>query len=231
MPDKDAAARIIEGIGRALGWLGTLMPAVIRSGGMATMIPNPTPLPEPLRLPRGSVRGLLAVAVSLTFGYLLVRGFPREPVVVNAVIVAVAFYFGSGAVRSSTGATPTDREGRRFVRVLILLGYGGLAAWFLKDDPSLAALPSELLAFWQVLGGYVLGLTLSWLIHRKAEVGEFRRRLTVVFRDLSAAGALGLTGFICYGFATSSTGMFADRAEDLLSLIITYYFGSRVIGH
>src|SRR3989304_3697125 len=135
MPDKDAAARIIEGIGRALGWLGTLMPAVIRSGGMATMIPNPTPLPEPLRLPRGSVRGLLAVAVSLTFGYLLVRGFPREPVVVNAVIVAIAFYFGSGAVRSSTGATPTDREGRRFVRVLILLGSGGGAPRVPPKEP------------------------------------------------------------------------------------------------
>src|SRR3989337_1087229 len=185
------------------------MAPAIRSGGMATMIPNPTPLPEPPRLPRGSVRGLLAVAVSLTFGYLLVRGFPREPVVVNAVIIAIAFYFGSGAVRSSTGARSTDREGRRFVRLLILLGYGGLAAWFLKDDPSLAALPSELLAIWQVLGGYVLGLTLSWLIHRQAEAGEFRRRLTVEFRDLTAAGALGLTGFICYGFATRSQRLFA----------------------
>src|SRR3972149_587845 len=99
------------------------MAPAIRSGGMATMSPTPPPLPEPLRLPRGSVRGLLAVAVSLTFGYLLVRGFPREPVVVNAVIVAGAFYFGCGAIRSVAIALPTNAGAEICVGVLILLGY------------------------------------------------------------------------------------------------------------
>src|SRR3989304_305054 len=150
----------------------------------------PPPLPEPLRLPRGSVRALLAVALTVTFGYLLVRAVPVEPVVVNAAIVAIAFYFGSGAVRSPPGTTPASQEGKRLLRVMILLGFGGLAAWFLKDDLSLAGLPPELLEIWQILGGYVLGLTLSWLVHRKAEMSALRRRLTIAFRDVSAAGAL-----------------------------------------
>lgn len=189
------------------------------------------PLPEPLRLPRGSVRGLLALALIVTFGYLGIRAIPVEPVVVNAVIVVVAFYFGSAGLQTTAGTPAAPRAGRWIVRGLFLLGFGGLAAWFLKDNPSLAALPPGLFEVWQVLGGYVLGLSLSWLLHRKADISALRRRATILFRDVSAIGAIAGTAVICAAFATQTAGGIVDRAEDLLSLIITYYFGSRVSGH
>ena len=82
-----------------------------------------------------------------------------------------------------------------------------------------------------MLAGYVLGMTASWLVHRRAHISTVRTRLATAFRDVVAAGALGLTAYICYSFLTGGTSIFASRTEDALSLVVTFYFGSRVIGH
>lgn len=92
-------------------------------------------------------------------------------------------------------------------------------------------LPSPLVEIWEVLGGYLLGLTLSWVFHRRAHETDARRRLATVFRDLSALGALGFTVFACYAMATGLVSAFGQTVEQGLSLVITYYFGSRVIAH
>jgi len=193
----------------------------------------PEPLPEPLRLPRGTVRGFLALALMGTFAYLMLRDAAAPTVLVNAVVVVLAFYFGThtplaGIAGVPAGERPIWRR-PRVVRGLLLLGFVGLAGWFLRMNLSLSALPSELLEILEVLGGYVLGLSLSWAFHRKAHESSLRRRIALVFRDLSAAGALGLTGFACYALATDIIGVFSGYVEQALSLVITYYFGSRVI--
>ena len=69
------------------------------------------------------------------------------------------------------------------------------------------------------------------LVHRRAHTSPFRKRLATFFRDATAIGALALTGYICYALATNQVSAFAGRAEDALSLVVTFYFGSRVIGH
>jgi len=197
--------------------------------------PAPETLPEPLRLPRGSVRGLLALVLMATFAYLLVRGDLVPTVLVNAVVVALAFYFGSrgsssGAPSAQAVSTPSWRR-PQVVRGLLLVGFVGLAGWFLRSNTSLDALPPELLQVLEILGGYVLGAVLSWVFHRKVRESPLRQRLAVIFRDVSAAAALGLTGFACYGFVFGMIGAFSGRVEEALSLVITYYFGSRVISH
>lgn len=103
---------------------------------MAT--PAPQPLPEPLRLPRGSVRGGIALLVTVTFGFILLNTGTVATVLVNAVIVVIAFYFGSGGPRSirppspagMTPAVPAPKP-TRLVRFLIFAGFLGLAGWFL----------------------------------------------------------------------------------------------------
>ena len=191
-------------------------------------------LPEPLRLPHGSVRGAIAIVVAAAYGYVLLfqkAGVPT--VLVNAVVVVIAFYFGSRA----TSTPPTVPPGQpaphhpRLVRILLFLGFAGLTAWFLVHDPSLAGIPTALVAVLEVLGGYVLGVTASWLVHRRAHESHVRHRLATIFRDVVAAGALGLTAYTCFALVTSQQGVFAGRAEQTLSLVVTFYFGSRVIGH
>ncbi len=203
---------------------------------MAAPAPTaPAPLPEPLRLPRGSVHGLLALVLMGTFVYILTRSAPPSQVpqvLVNAVVVCLAFYFGSrGATQAGGGTAPVSGRRPKIVRGLLLLGFAGLAGWFLYTGTPLGGLPSPLVEIWQVLGGYLLGLTLSWAFHRRAHETDLRRRLATLFRDLSALGALGFTGFACYAMATGLTTSLGQTVEQGLSLVITYYFGSRVITH
>jgi len=179
------------------------------------------------------VRGLLAIVLVLTFGFLLTRDSSSPPVLVNAVVVCLAFYFGTHASTAPAPAVPggagVHNQRPRIVRALIFVGFAGLAGWFLRSGVSLDKLPPELIEIWEVLGGYVLGLTLSWAFHRRAHETNARRRLALAFRDLSAVGALGFTLFACYALATGIVSTFGQTVEQGLSLIITYYFGSRVI--
>lgn len=195
----------------------------------------PPPLPEPLRLPRGSVHGFLALMLLGTFGYLMVSNGSVPPVLVNATVVVLAFYFGSRGfqVQTPRGQPVVESRWRRpwVLRGLLLLGFGGMAGWFLRTGLAYSALPAPLQQVLQILGGYVLGLTLSWAIHRRAHESSLRRRLALLFRDLSALGALGLTGFACYALATGVLGTLSSDIEQALSLVITYYFGSRVLAH
>ncbi len=200
---------------------------------MAEPVLAPAPLPEPLRLPRGSVRGLLALALMGTFAYLLVQAGAAPTVLVNATVVVLAFYFGTRTLQQApppvAGTAVPGWRRPRVVRGLLLLGFVGLSGWFLRTDPSWDALPDSLKQILEILGGYVLGLVLSWAFHRRAQESTWRRRLALVFRDLSALGALGLTAFACYAFVTGTAGLFGGSVEQALSLVITYYFGSRVI--
>lgn len=210
------------------------------TGRSAGMVAPPTgEIPEPLRLPRGSVRGSIALVVTSTYGYLLLRVTPVPSVLINSVVVVLAFYFGSraaasppvpGAPRAPGGLAASPRR-TKVVRGILLVAFLALAAWFLRTDPSWNGLPPELRSVLEVLGGYVAGMTVSWLIHRKAHETTGRRRLATVARDLLAAGALVLTAYASFALATGLATVFADRVGDALSLVITFYFGSRVISH
>src|SRR3989454_1875852 len=193
----------------------------------------PVPGREPLRLPHGSARGPIAVFVTATSGYILLVGRSVPAVVVNAVVVVMVFYFGPRTRTPGPAAPPGQPVPRppRLVRALLLIGFAGLALWFLGQRLSPADVPLPLVAVLEVLAGYVLGMTASWLVHRRAHISTVRTRLATAFRDVVAAGALGLTAYICYSFLTGGTSIFASRTEDALSLVVTFYFGSRVIGH
>ncbi len=167
-----------------------------------------------------------------TFAYLLVRDTTAPTVLVNAVVVVLAFYFGTRGPTTGAPTVPVAGELRwrrpRVVRALLFLGFAGLSGWFLRTSVSL---PPELLQVLEVLGGYVLGLSLSWVFHRRAHETPLRGRIALLFRNISAIGALGLTSFACYALVTGIIGTFSGRVEEALSLVITYYFGSRVIAH
>src|SRR5439155_676733 len=91
-------------------------------------IPPVGQLPEPLRLPHGSVRGAIAIVVTAAYGYVLLQGGSAPTVLVNAVVVVIAFYFGSRAASTPpslpSGQPPPHHP--MLVRILIFLGFTGL---------------------------------------------------------------------------------------------------------
>jgi hypothetical protein len=176
---------------------------------------------------------MIAIFVTATYGYLLLQGKTVPVVVVNAVVVAIAFYFGTHTATSRPAIPPGQSVpgSPRLVRALLLIGFAGLALWFFSQRLSYGDVPPQLVAVLEVLAGYVLGVAASWIVHRRAHISSARTRLATAFRDIVAAGALGLTAYICYSFLTGGTSIFASRTEDALSLVVTFYFGSRVIGH
>ena len=200
---------------------------------MAAPAPGLVPLREPLRLPHGSVRGFLALALTSTFALLVVRDSTAPAVLVNAVVVSLAFYFGTRVATpppaSAAGATPVPAvRPPRILRALLFVGFGVLTASF----PILGKpLPPVLVQVLEVLAGYVAGLALSWVFHHRAHENVQRRRLAILYRDLSAGGALALTVFACVAFAVGLAGTMGTLVEQALSLVITYYFGSRVLAH
>jgi hypothetical protein len=177
--------------------------------------------------------------LTATYAYLLLEKGQAPAVLVNSVVVVIAFYFGTRAMGVPTPALgqvpPSERPHTptrtRLVRILILVALVGLAGWFLRANPSLEVIPADLRSVLEVLGGYVSGLVVSWLVHRRMGESALRRRLTTLSRDLIAVGALGLTGYSCFALAAGQATVFADRLVDALSLVVTFYFGSRVIGH
>src|SRR3989442_6879701 len=191
----------------------------------------PVPGPEPLRLQHGSVRGTIAIFVTATYGYLLLQGKLVPAVVLNAVVVVIAFYFGTHTATSKPAVPPGQPVPRppRLVRALLLIGFAGLTLWFFSQHQSVGDIPPQLVAVLEVLAGYNLGLTASWLVHRRAHISSARTRLATAFRDIVAAGALGPTAYIFYFFFTTGTRLFSSPTEDALFLVVTFYFGSRVI--
>src|SRR2546422_8230287 len=121
----------------------------------------PVPGPEPLRLPHGSVRGTIAILVPATYGYLLLVERSVPAVVVNAVVVVIAFYFGTLRAPSRPAVPPGQPVPRppRLVRALLLIGFAGLALWFLGQRLSPAGVPPPLVAVLEGLPGRVRGLT------------------------------------------------------------------------
>jgi hypothetical protein len=168
--------------------------------------------------------------VTATYAYLLTQGETVPPVLVNSVVVIIAFYFGSRATAIVPTAAPAPKQSRRprVVQGLLLIGFVGLAAWFLRENLAWTAIPAGLVSVLEVLAGYVAGLLVAWILQRRVEVSSLRRRVATLARDILAVGALGLTGYLCFSLATGQMSIFGDRGNDVLALVVTFYFGSRV---
>ena len=98
---------------------------------------------------------MLSLFLLITFGYILLKSngtTPVPPVFVNSVVVVLAFYFGSRHPRATAGPVPVGAVAPRpplILRVLLFLGFAGLAFWFLLSRGlTLGALPPELLQIW-----------------------------------------------------------------------------------
>ena len=193
---------------------------------MAT--PGP-PSPQPLGLPRGSVRATLALVLCGSLWYLVARGQPVAETIANAAILVIAFYFG---VRSTMPAAPVGAPTtwqplylpRGTVRSILLLGFFGVIAlaWYRSRS-----LNPALLLIGQVLVSYVAGVALSAITSRRPRPVRGPSLAVAAFRHAIAIAAVGTTVLVC-GSVLFDQPALPPIAQNALAWVVSFYFGSRV---
>lgn len=194
--------------------------------------------PEPLRLPRGSVRAMVTLLVASACLVVFLRRQPVPGSLLELALATVAYYFAlrrtSGAKplavpyaeggsaqysrTSSTGAAPLYMPSG-VIRWLLIVGFA-VGAGALVMQGRMADV--ELLGFYTIMAGLVGG----YLFARAASGVGRSAGAMVLFNDLKALGvlvaALALGGTTMLGAAPEYPYVVMG-----LSAVVSFYFGSR----
>ena len=196
-------------------------------------------LPQPLGLPRHSVRAILALLLCGSLWYLAIKEQPAPDILWESVLLVVAFYFGvrstapiatiplataGGAVDHARAPQPLFLP-RGSVRTVLLLGFFGIVAfdWFKGR-----ALPETMVLVLQVLTSYITGYVLSSFLIRRAQRGAKPIRGLTIFRHLLAVASLGVVGAVCGSILFGAPSWMPAIPDQVLAWTVAFYFGSRL---
>ncbi len=193
----------------------------------------PLTIPPPLRLPSGSVRAAMALILSGSLWYLVLNEQAVPPILADAALLVVAFYFG---VRSTAPVVPLGSAGtaakaqpwhlpRGSFRTLLILGFLGvtLFIWFAGRS-----LPPTLILVLQVLASYVTGYVFSTLLLLRVRAGKGLSRGVAAVRSGISLLVLGITTFVCGSILAGRLDLVPPVLENGLAWTIAFYFGSRI---
>ena len=188
--------------------------------------------PQPLGLPSGSVRAVIALILCGTLWFQVLKGEAIEDILVESALLVVGFYFG---VRSGTGPpiAPATAEGMRHplflprgsIRFVLLLGFFGVIAYMWYRSRGI---PEAFTLILEVLASYVIGYIASAIIARRQKAGKKPSRALAVFRNANAIAAMLLVGYLCGALLFSWPRFFPEYTKNALAWIVAYYFGSRL---
>lgn len=197
--------------------------------------PAPVDRP-PLRLPRGSVRALLALELVAVVCLEVARGHRLDPLWTETLAIALAHYF---TTRRFLDLTPelvrrlkqegvlTDEVRPLFlpgftVRGLIILAFLGLALHLERhgrlDDPDAVSVLG-------LVGAYLLGT-----VAQRLRPLVFRGRhpwSRTVWEDLKAAATLAVMTAALLVYASGHAEMLTPTWRDVTLGLALFYFGSR----
>jgi hypothetical protein len=188
--------------------------------------------PQPLGLPAGSVRAIIALMLCGTLWFQVLRGEVIEDILVGSALLVVGFYFG---VRSGMGPpiAPATAEGTRqplflprgSIRFVLLLGFFGVIAymWFRGRG-----IPEAFLLILEVLASYIIGYIASAIVARRQMAGKKPSRALAIFRNVNAVAAMLLVGYLCGTLIFSWPRFYPEYTKNALAWIVAYYFGSRL---
>jgi len=207
--------------------------------GTATPTVPPTPPKPPLGLPTGSVRALLAITLSGTLWYMILRRLEPPDILVESALLVVAFYFG---VRSTAPVTLSSKPApapadvprlrqplflpRGVVRSILAVGFLGVIAYVFFRDGTI---DSALVLILQVIVSYVVGYVFSYVLLRRARAGKELGRAARAARNVISLAAIGITAGASWTIATGQfSDVFPPYLQNGLAWAIAFYFGSRV---
>jgi hypothetical protein len=221
---------------------------------MSTLEPTATAPPSPARqalgLPAGSVRAMLALSVLGLSWLMAARGglehlpdgqpvlIPRTLVYLQYVMVLIlAHYFaahGKTIGRAATGGSALGLPGGT-IRLLLIVGYAGLAAFMFYHKDSLRYEDSDqgppIVLLSLLIGGFLLGLFLTPIMTTLGGgVIPFWYQDVQAWLALLAMGGLVILALV-HGFInptlTTVGPIDTSKLEIFLAAVIGFYFGAR----
>ena len=197
---------------------------------------TPAPVKPPLGLPTGSVRATLALILSGTLWYMILKELPPPPILIDSALLVVAFYFG---VRSSAPVAPVTGPPapgativrqplflpRGFVRSILAAGFLGVIAYVAYRD---GAMPQALLLILQVIVSYAIGYTFSRVLLWRARAGKELGRGARAARNAISMAAIGITAGVSWAIASGRFDLVPDYLQNGLAWTVAFYFGSRL---
>ena len=201
---------------------------------------------EPLFLPRGSIRALLALMMTGTFFYLdYNKGWDISQVpesLTSLMLVIVAFYFGARSMEAgsdSSSEKKTENRGliqwitslkdsplflpKGTIRFIMIVMFGVISYFSFSHHSSV---PDALLQILTIIAGYLLGIVITYIYHKISDqaaskvslFGHVKAIITILF-----VGVVDIAHIFSWSFAT------AEITDRLMTLLITFYFGSRTL--
>ena len=183
---------------------------------------------EPLYLPRGSIRALVAMTLAGTCWALVGLGRPLPESLMSLLLTVLGYYFGFR--RNATAAQSALADASRRVpeplhlpggtiRIVLAVGFV-ISAIVLHNQGRLGegAVP----AFYLILAGLLVG-------HVYARVTARGRgsSLVVAISHLKGLAVLGTTGVLVAAYLAGWSDEMPPWVMGVLAAVVSFYFGSR----
>jgi len=192
----------------------------------------------PLKLPHGSVRGLLAVLVVFVTCWLMVRGEEVPLAVSESLFTVLAFYFAARAhvmaleaaraqEAAGGGEAPATVHHPFFlpcgtIRLAIVLAFIGVAAYLVKERGLNGLVSSTtLLLVFAFFAGQLVKLAIAWWRRGKP------KHATSTFEHVKAAVGVAMGVAFVALYVSGYYKQAPPAAHKLFLAFIIFYFGSR----
>ncbi|MEM3341457.1 MAG: hypothetical protein QW728_02065, partial [Thermoplasmata archaeon] len=161
---------------------------------------------------------------------------------VSLMLVVVAFYFGARTMTPDSDTTeknPDEKGGfvnwltslkdsplflpKGTIRFLMIVAFGTLAYFTYSKNGSI---PEALLQILTIIAGYILGIIITYFYHKISDKTDAK---VSVFGHVKAAITLLFIIFINTGYIFDWSFATSGVVDRLMTLLITFYFGSRTL--
>ena len=184
-------------------------------------------IPEPLFLPKGSLRSMMTIAMAVSCWMLIFKGKDVPYYLFSLVLTIIGYYFGFRKKIRSAESRIFDASSKKeaplflpsgFIRSFLIVGFVACAI-FLYNKGDLKQL--KYLEFFVILFGLISGYIFARLFS-----GLKKTNIYLFFNHMKGASVLVAAGWLVYLFLN---GSYADNVylALMLSSFISFYFGSR----
>lgn len=204
---------------------------VDEASGAATLVrqdDDARPIPQPLYLPKGSIRAMVSIALAATCWVLVGQGQPLPESLLALLLTVLGYYFGFR--RNARAAESSIADASRKVTEPLHLPGGSirmiLATGFIVSAVALVLQGrfqvGPVLGFYLILAGLLVGH-----IYGRATAADPGASFVVLLGHIKGLVVLVTTATLTTAYLTGWHTDWPGWVMGLLSAVISFYFGSR----